>query len=60
MALWHWIVGLIRKKSVDPTVNDERYFDPRARQRVIDQTAVDAARTADARLPPHQPGGFNF
>ena len=52
MALWHWIVGLFRKKSGDPTVNDESYFDPRKRLRDIDHAAADAVREADRRVSP--------
>ena len=59
MALWQWIVGLFRKKSTNPRPGEDCYFDPSARQRLLDDKAADAARTADARLPPHQ-GGFNF
>ena len=59
MTLWQWFVGLFRKKSGNPAVNDDAHFHHRERQRVLGEKAADATRTAEARLPPHQ-GGINF
>lgn len=49
MRLWHWILGLFRGRTTEPTAAD---LDAQRRAH-LDARAADAARTADARLPPH-------
>jgi hypothetical protein len=56
MSLGRWLVGLFGPHGA---AQQDRYLDPRERQRRIDAAAADATWTADARLPPHQ-GGFGF
>jgi hypothetical protein len=59
MTLWHWIVGLFRKRPTDPPDDLQARFDPHERQRVLDSNAADAARAADARVTPNS-GGLSF
>ena len=59
MALWHWLLRLFRNRAGGPAASDDRRADPQEHRRRVDASAAGAARTADARLPPHQ-GGINF
>lgn len=53
-----WIDALWRKLSGRPAASsDDR--DPQERRRLLDEKAQNAARVADARLPPHQ-NSINF
>ena len=42
MALWRWLVGLFRRKPVDPLPADERRF--------VDARATNAANAAKANI----------
>jgi hypothetical protein len=53
MNLSNWIAALMRKFSARPAINNDG-ADPNERRRALDEKAQDAARVADARLPPHQ------
>ena len=58
MTLSRWILFQLRKLSAGPAAR-ENSGDSQEDRRLADEKARDAARTADARLPPHQ-GGINF
>ena len=74
MVLWHLLLGLVpslyigalagavlvmwlwRGRGRTVTTHDG----PGEDKRRADYLAADTARTADARVPPHSPGGFPF
>ena len=58
MILLRWILFQLRKLSAGPAAKEYSSASQEDR-RLADEQARDAARTADARLPPHQ-GGMNF
>jgi hypothetical protein len=55
LVLWLW-----RGRNRTVMTHDDLGVDTNEHKRRADYLAADAARTADARLPPHNPGGFNF
>jgi hypothetical protein len=50
--LWQRFIRLFDKKESD-VADKDRWYDPRAAKDCLDARARDAARIADARLPPH-------
>jgi hypothetical protein len=52
MTLWQRFIRLFDKKESDVADKDS-WYDPRAPKDCLDARARDAARIADARLPPH-------
>ena len=51
MVFWRWLIPLFQARSATLAPSD----DPRVYRRQLAQSAADAARIVDARLPPHSP-----
>lgn len=58
MSLWERFMGIFfKRKKVEATDGDDSFYDARLAKDALDESARQAMRVADARLPPYA-GGF--